>query len=157
LICAIRSRFGVKIAVRRPMRAAATAASQPACPAPTTTTSYCSLKLTSSILNRCSSPRRSMRILLIGGNGFIGSSLVRELRASEHEPAIFHRRADAGLSADVVKIRGDRNRLSDYRSQIQQFSPDVIIDLILSSGEQARQVVDLCRGLARRVLAISSM
>ena len=98
-----------------------------------------------------------MRILLIGGNGFIGSSLGRELRASGHKPAIFHRRADAGLSADVVKIRGDRNRLSDYRSQIQQFSPDVIIDLILSSGKQARQLVDLCRGLARRVLAISSM
>src|SRR4029079_11262731 len=39
-ICAIRSRFIVTIAVRRPMRAHARAASQPACPAPITTTSY---------------------------------------------------------------------------------------------------------------------
>jgi len=46
LICAIKSRFSVKIAVRSPIRAAATAASHPACPAPTTTTSYCSVKLT---------------------------------------------------------------------------------------------------------------
>ena len=42
LICAIRSMFMVMSAVFRPMRAAAIAASQPACPAPTTATSYCS-------------------------------------------------------------------------------------------------------------------
>ena len=34
----------VMSAVLRPIRAAAMAASQPACPAPTTTTSYCSVK-----------------------------------------------------------------------------------------------------------------
>src|SRR5579872_6841103 len=39
-ICAMRSIFIVIIAVRRPMRAHARAASQPAWPAPTTTTSY---------------------------------------------------------------------------------------------------------------------
>src|SRR5580658_5038877 len=44
LIWAIRSRFMVMSAVLRPMRAAAIAASQPACPAPTTATSYCSIK-----------------------------------------------------------------------------------------------------------------
>src|SRR5271168_1265710 len=43
-ICAMRSRLSVNRAVRRPIRAAAMAASQPACPAPTTSTSYCSVK-----------------------------------------------------------------------------------------------------------------
>ena len=41
-ICAIRSRFMVTMAVRRPMRAHARAASHPAWPAPITTTSYLS-------------------------------------------------------------------------------------------------------------------
>src|SRR5581483_11962449 len=41
-ICAIRSTFSVYSAVFSPMRAAAIAASCPACPAPTTTTSNCS-------------------------------------------------------------------------------------------------------------------
>ncbi len=44
-IWAMRSRLSVKSAVRRPMRAAATAASQPAWPAPTTRTSNFSEKL----------------------------------------------------------------------------------------------------------------
>src|SRR5258708_1291941 len=42
-ICAIRSVFSVNRAVFSPMRADAMAASQPACPSPTTTTSYLSL------------------------------------------------------------------------------------------------------------------
>src|SRR6478609_8152346 len=43
-ICAIRSTLSVNRAVLSPMRAAAIDASQPAWPAPTTTTSYCSVK-----------------------------------------------------------------------------------------------------------------
>src|SRR6185436_11528775 len=60
LICAIRSRFMVTMAVRRPMRAQARAASQPAWPAPMTTTSYRSGIDT---IVRC------MKILVIGSGG----------------------------------------------------------------------------------------
>jgi nucleoside-diphosphate-sugar epimerase len=99
-----------------------------------------------------------MRMLLIGGNGFIGSPLMRELLSSGHELALFHRGVDTSLpSANVVQIQGDRNRLSDYRDQFQNFSPDVVIDLILSSGEQARQLMETLRDLVRRVIAISSV
>jgi nucleoside-diphosphate-sugar epimerase len=98
-----------------------------------------------------------MRILLIGGNGFIGSPLARELHASGHSVAIFHRTAGSCLDEDAVTIQGDRNQLSDHLEEIQRFSPEVIIDLILSSGEQARQLMSTSRRVARRVIAISSM
>ena len=109
-----------------------------------------------------------MRILLVGGNGFIGSPLMQELRDSGHEVALFHRHVDAGSAGadvariqvvrnEVVQIQGDRNRLSDYRNQFQRFSPDVIVDLILSSGEQARQLMKTVREVTPRVIAISSM
>ena len=99
-----------------------------------------------------------MRILVIGGNGFIGSPLVSELLGSGHEVAVLHRCSDVGLAdSGVVQIQGDRNRLSDYEGQLRRFSPNVIVDLILSSGEQARQLVETAHEIARRVIAISSM
>jgi len=98
-----------------------------------------------------------MRILLIGGNGFIGSPLASELRDSGHSVAIFQRSADKSPDKNVVRIQGDRNRLSDHLEQMQRFSPEVIVDLILSSGEQARQLISTSRKVARRVIAISSM
>src|SRR3989475_9589089 len=101
-------------------------------------------------------PSTPMRILLIGGNGFIGSPLASELRDSGHSVAIFHRSADKSPDKNVVRIQGDRNRLSDHLEQIQRFSPEVIVDLILSSGEQARQLISTSRKVARRVIAISS-
>jgi nucleoside-diphosphate-sugar epimerase len=97
-----------------------------------------------------------MRILVIGGNGFIGSPLLRELRKSGHEVAVFHRRA-ASLSDDVRQIQGDRNRLIEHRDEIAQFAPEVVIDLILSSGGQARELMHSLYGIVRRVVAISSM
>jgi len=105
------------------------------------------------------STRSLMRILLIGGNGFIGSPLVRELHELGHQLAIFHRRPEAAApaTADLVRIQGDRNRLADSREQIRQFLPDVIVDLVVSSGEQARQLMILSRELTQRVVAISSM
>ena len=83
---------------------------------------------------------------------------MSELLASGHKIAVFHRRSDVGLvGSEVIQIPGDRNRLSDYEDQLHRFSPDVIIDLILSSGEQARQLVNIARGIARRVIAVSSV
>lgn len=98
----------------------------------------------------------AMRILVIGGNGFIGSPLVRELRDSGHEVAVFHRGRDAGLG-DVEQIQGDRNQLVEYRNELSRFAPEVIVDLILSSGEQARELMRTVRDVAARVVAISSM
>src|SRR5664279_3747961 len=60
LICATRSRFMVTMAVRRPTLAQARAASQPAWPAPMTTTSYRS---------GIATIVRGMKILVIGSGG----------------------------------------------------------------------------------------
>lgn len=83
---------------------------------------------------------------------------MRELSASRHKVAIFHRHADvADMKSEVTFIQGDRNRLSEYRDEVQQFAPDVVVDLILSSGEPARDLMQVMAGIARRVIALSSM
>ncbi|MBV9625976.1 MAG: NAD-dependent epimerase/dehydratase family protein [Acidobacteria bacterium] len=99
-----------------------------------------------------------MRLLLIGGNGFIGSPLADELCAAGHRVCIFHRGHHALRgSHPVEEILGDRNRLASSRDRLEEFRPDVIVDLILSSGEQARELVEVAGALAARVTALSSM
>ena len=98
-----------------------------------------------------------MRILVIGGNGFIGMPLVRELIERGHDVGIFHRSADGPSSPGAVQIQGDRNRLRDHEEELRNFAPQVITDMILSSGKQAEELVAVAGDLNARVVAISSM
>jgi nucleoside-diphosphate-sugar epimerase len=98
-----------------------------------------------------------MRILVIGGNGFIGTPLVRELIQGGYDVAVLHRRADVAPSPGAVQFQGDRNRLQDYEPEIRAFAPRVIIDMILSSGKQAEELVTVARAMNARVVAVSSM
>ena len=98
-----------------------------------------------------------MRVLLIGGNGFIGSRVTHDLRGHGHSVAVLHRSADAHPDDNVIRIQGDRNRLSDSLEQLRRFSPQVIVDQIPSSGAQARELMSTARGIAQRVVAVSSM
>ena len=107
-----------------------------------------------------------MRMLIIGGSGFIGPHVVRALTGAGHEVFVFHRGtrrsnpadpAGEGASApQVVEIFGDRQRLSDHSVALRRLVPDVIIDLVLSSGRQARELMSAFRGTATRVVALSS-
>jgi nucleoside-diphosphate-sugar epimerase len=98
-----------------------------------------------------------MRVLLIGGTGFIGRHVAAELIRLEHEVAIFHRGRTTAAPPRSRAIVGDRKRLRDFSRDFAAFAPDVVIDLILSSGSQAGEMMDLFRGRTRRVVALSSM
>jgi nucleoside-diphosphate-sugar epimerase len=93
----------------------------------------------------------TVNVLIIGGTGFIGPPLVRQLAAAGHEVTVLHRgNAKVDLPAD--HILGDRRELTAIGARAE-----VVVDLILSSGPQARALMDACRGVARRVVAASSI
>jgi nucleoside-diphosphate-sugar epimerase len=92
-----------------------------------------------------------MRILVIGGTGFIGRPLVRELARTGHVVSVLTRGGSA-CDLPAEKIVGERGDLARLRPQA-----DVIVDLILSSGAQAQRLMDTFRGDAKRVVAASSM
>jgi len=96
------------------------------------------------------------RILLIGGNGFIGRCTAAALKQQGHALAVFHR-GTAAAPAGVEEIRGDRNQLSASAQELKRFAPDVVIDLVISSGPQAEDLLDLFRGATRRVVMLSSI
>ena len=99
-----------------------------------------------------------MKILVIGGTGFIGPHVIRALVAGGHEVAVFHRSACAiELPPGIQDILGDRRELEAHQTAFKAFGPEIVIDVILSSGRQAAALMHLFRGRARRVVAVSSM
>jgi nucleoside-diphosphate-sugar epimerase len=96
-----------------------------------------------------------MRVLLIGGSGFIGRFVTAALARDGHELAILHRgRAVVPPHCSIV---GDRRQLAASRDAIAGFRPDVVVDLVLASERQAREVAAVLRGIARRLIVVSSM
>jgi nucleoside-diphosphate-sugar epimerase len=99
-----------------------------------------------------------MRVLLIGGTGFIGSHLTPALQRLGADVGVLTRgQSDKPIPTGLTRITGDRKRLRESASAIRAFAPDVVIDLVLSSGTQARELVDVMRGITDRLVALSSM
>lgn len=98
-----------------------------------------------------------LKVLTIGGTGFIGSCVVRLLIERGHDVAILHRgTTSTDLPENVRQIRGNRNELSDVRPELLRFRPDVVLDVIPYTEPQACELVETFRGLAQRVVVISS-
>ena len=99
-----------------------------------------------------------MKVLCIGGTGFIGRFVVRDLIEQGHEVTVYHRgRSTAALPISVKVILGDRADLAGHSAAFKRLSPDVVLDTILSSGRQATALMSIFRGIAGRVVALSSM
>jgi nucleoside-diphosphate-sugar epimerase len=96
-----------------------------------------------------------VNILVIGGSGFIGPPLVRQLQRDGHTVAVVSR-GHSPVPEGAVAIRGDRHQLPELASAIREFAPEVVVDLLLSSGRQARALMETLRGIARRVVVASS-
>ncbi len=98
-----------------------------------------------------------MKVLVIGGTNFIGPYVVRRLAEAGHEVTVFHRgRTGAELPESVGRILGDRRRLEDHADELGSFGPEVVLDMVPMNERDARGVVEVSRGVARRVVAISS-
>jgi nucleoside-diphosphate-sugar epimerase len=98
-----------------------------------------------------------MKVLLIGGSGFIGPHVARQLSEQGHQIAIFHRgHAKTALPKTAKEILGDRAALAASASEFRSFAPDAVVDFILSSGRQASDLMNAMRGITGRVVALSS-
>ena len=98
------------------------------------------------------------RVLVVGGTIFIGPSVVRQLAHAGHPVAIFHRgEHETDLPVDVRHIHGDRDQMIKQRREIDAFRPEVVVDMRAMTEAQARSVAEAVRGIARRLVVVSSM
>ena len=94
-----------------------------------------------------------MKVLVLGGTGFIGGAAVRALIGRGHAVACFHRGA---ASVGVETIRGDRRELPRHREAFARFDPEVVVDTIAYTESDAMLFVETFHGLARRAVVLSS-
>jgi nucleoside-diphosphate-sugar epimerase len=98
-----------------------------------------------------------VKILIIGGTKFIGPAVVNHLCEMGHEVTVFHRgltRTD--LPNGINQILGDRSNLKDYRNEFSQLAPDVVLDMIPFSEQDAKVLMDTFKGIVGRIVALSS-
>lgn len=99
-------------------------------------------------------PQSGLRILVLGGTGFIGPHLVRHALDRGHTLTLFNRgRTNADLFPGVEKLVGDRD--SDL-SALEGGRWDAVIDNSGYTPHQVRMSVDLLRGRCDRYLFTST-
>ncbi len=103
-----------------------------------------------------SAPRR-IRLLILGGTGFIGPHQVRYAVERGHEVTIFNRGSHPGMFPGVEELTGDRdaNQLSALRGRTW----DAVIDNSASGGrapEWVRDAATLLRDSVSQYLFIST-
>ncbi len=99
---------------------------------------------------------KPLRILILGGTGFIGPPEVRYALARGHRVTLFNRgKTNPTLFPDVEKLQGDR-AVGDYRS-LQGRDWDAVIDNPTAIPRWVRQAGEALKGHTRQYVYISSI
>jgi nucleoside-diphosphate-sugar epimerase len=98
-----------------------------------------------------------MRVIAIGATGFIGRHVISQLADAGHEVVVLHRgQTPLLVRRGVTEVLVERSAIRELRNQFRSWSPDVAVDMILSSAAQARTTLEALGGIAGRIVAISS-
>lgn len=104
----------------------------------------------------------SLRVLLIGGTGFIGRLLVAELLRKDHQVTVMHRRSKHTFSKRVGNLVADRNDAASVKKAIGSTRYDAVYDNAYdwergSTGAQIEATAQLFEGHVGRYIFMSSV
>ena len=98
-----------------------------------------------------------MRVLVIGGTGFIGAPVVERLGERGHDVTVVHRgEHEPPSAADVPHIHADRTQLGDHITELRAVAPDVVLDMTAMTEADAEATRTVARRRTLRVVVISS-
>ena len=101
------------------------------------------------------------RVLVIGGNLFIGRELVRRLLARGDEVTILHRGRANPYAGRTLEIHCDRNDVATTARALREGAYDYVFDHVYdwrrgTTGEQVRAAAEACGPTLRRYVFVSS-
>src|SRR5471030_2732216 len=98
-----------------------------------------------------------MMVLVLGGTGFIGPFAVERIVARGHEVTVFHRgKSSSDRLPDVEHLHGDRANLEHFAPAFAALRPEVVLDMLPYSEGEGELLLRLFRGVAARIVAVSS-
>jgi 2'-hydroxyisoflavone reductase len=98
---------------------------------------------------------RALKVLMLGGTGFIGPHFVHALTGSGHTVTLFNRgKRDPEVKPGIEQLLGDRNGQIDA---LKGRDWDVVIDNSGYTPKQVRATAELLKGHAEQYLFISSI
>jgi nucleoside-diphosphate-sugar epimerase len=100
-----------------------------------------------------------MRILVIGGTGFIGAYIVRQLAAHGHVVAVYHRgQTRAVLPHGVHQILHPRSvmPIQKFPAKLFEFGPDVVVHTVAMGAIDTQASVRAFAGHTGRLVLLSS-
>jgi len=100
-----------------------------------------------------------MRVLVIGGTGFIGQHIVQQFARAGHSVAIFHRgNQQATLPENVEKILDPDSTtpIVKFPACLLELRPDVVVHTMAMGSADAQAAVGAFRGRSTRLVMLSS-
>jgi nucleoside-diphosphate-sugar epimerase len=98
-----------------------------------------------------------VNILVLGGTGFVGPFIVRQLLDRGDDVTVFHRgRHDPSLVAGAHHVHADFAELPRHLADLAKREPEVVIDVSPGIGKAGHGVVHF-DGIAKRGVVLTSM
>jgi nucleoside-diphosphate-sugar epimerase len=101
-----------------------------------------------------------MRIVIIGGTGFMGPLVAQRLFDMQHDITLFHTgRHEVDLPPAIRHVHSDLGGLpvTGIPGELPALQPDVVLHMAPVGARDAQLVIEAFRGVAGRVVGISSM
>lgn len=97
-----------------------------------------------------------MKVVVIGGTNFLGPGVVRDLGEAGHRVTIVHSGAHEVQLPQVDHVHVGRDQIRQARDELARLRADVVVHMHAMSETNARDLVDVFRGVAGRLVAVSS-